>query len=158
MTHISDTLAGDLRAALAVEAASALRYTYFAQTAEIEGHADVARLFTELADSLVCAAHGHLDVLRDTDTETAGHQDGVGDSRLNLASSVVAALHDAGELYPRLTSAALEEGHADTASWLSTLEALKKQHTARLKAALDDLTRTSGERPDAAHIPGGADA
>ncbi|GAA3173206.1 MULTISPECIES: ferritin family protein [Streptomyces] len=157
MTHISDRLAADLRAALAAEAASAVRYTYFAHTAEIEGHSEVARLFGELADSLVCAAHGHLDVLRDTDSENAGRQDGVGDSRLNLASSVVAALHDAGDLYPRLTSAALEEGQADTASWLSTLTALKKGHTARLQAALDDLTRTSGEQHDAALIPGGAD-
>lgn len=155
MTHLSDGLAGDLRAALAGEAASVLRYTYFAQTAEIEGHGEIARLFTELADSVVCAAHGHLDVLRDAGDPDG--QDGVGDTRLNLASSLVDALHDAGELYPRLTTAAHEEGHADAASWLSTLTALKKRHTGRLKAALDDLTRSPGEQPALVAPHGGAD-
>jgi rubrerythrin len=155
MAPLSDALAGNLRAALAAEAASALRYSYFAQTAEIEGHGEIARLFTELADSLVCAAHGHLDVLRDIgDPDSA---DGVGDTRLNLASSVVDALHDSGELYPRLTAAAHEEGHADAASWLSTLTALKKRHTGRLKAALDHLTRAPGEQPALVTSPGGAD-
>ncbi|MER7922786.1 rubrerythrin family protein [Streptomyces sp. NPDC096057] len=154
MTHLSDALAGELRAALAAEAASAVRYTYFAQTAEIEGHGEIARLFTELADTLVCAAHGHLDVLREVgDPERT---DGVGDTRLNLASSVVSALHDSGEIYPRLTAATHEEGHADAASWLSTLTALKKRHTGRLKTALDQLT-ASDAQPALLTSPGGTD-
>ncbi|MHC3470877.1 rubrerythrin family protein [Streptomyces sp. 7R007] len=155
MTYLSDALAGDLRAAVAAEAASAVRYTYFAQTAEIEGHGEIARLFTELADSLVCAAHGHLDVLREAGDPD--RTDGVGDTRLNLASSVVDTLHDAGELYPRLTAAAHAEGHADAASWLSTLTALKKRHTGRLKTALDQLTDASGVQPALLISPGGTD-
>ncbi|MER6010846.1 rubrerythrin family protein [Streptomyces bluensis] len=142
MAHLTDAFAADLRSALAAEATSTLRYTYFAQIAEVEGHTEIAQLFTELAESISCAVHGHLDVLRDA-TAPDQHSD-VGETRLNLASSVVSALQDASELYPRLTTTAHTEGHADIASWLTTLTALKKRHTARFNAALASLADTSG--------------
>lgn len=59
------SLADGVRAAFLAEAATAARYTYFARVADIEGHTEAARVFDELAESVACAAHGHLDVLRD---------------------------------------------------------------------------------------------
>ncbi|MEU7158737.1 ferritin family protein [Streptomyces chrestomyceticus] len=143
MPQPSESLAAELRAVFAAEATTALRYAYFAQIAETEGHTQIAELFTDLADSITCAAHGHLDVLRDA-TLATGFRD-VGDTPLNLASSVTAALEQSGETYPRLTAAALDEGGADLASWLTTLMALKKKHTARLDAALQEMARHSDE-------------
>ncbi|MCX2924096.1 rubrerythrin family protein [Streptomyces sp. NEAU-W12] len=145
MAHLSDGLAADLRSAIAAEATAALRYTYFAQIAEVEGHTEIGQLFTELAESTRCVVHGHLDVLRDA--TTPGQRNDIGDTPLNVASAVVGALQDAGELYPRLASSAHAEGHADVASWLTTLTALKKRHTARFDMALTNLTGTSGTAP-----------
>ncbi|MFF0591427.1 rubrerythrin family protein [Streptomyces sp. NPDC003781] len=147
MALLSNALATGLRSALASEATAMLRYTYFAQIAEIEGHTEIARLFTELADSTGCAVHGHLDVLRDATGPE--QQNDIGETRLNVASSVAGALQDASELYPRLTATAHEEGHADIASWLTTLAALKKRHTVRFDAALVSLTGA----PDADPLP-----
>jgi rubrerythrin len=136
-----DLLSG-LRSAFAAESMTAQRYAYFAQTAEIEGMVDLARLFTELAESAACAAHGHLDMLEYADPATGQP---IGESRLNLAAAVTAALKEASEFYPGLTARAHAEGIADTASWLETLSALKKAHVARLNAA---LTALSGRHSD----------
>ncbi|WP_344587407.1 hypothetical protein [Actinomadura vinacea] len=134
----SESLVADVRAALAAEAVAVQRYTYFAQVAEIEGHTEIAVLFADLAQSIGCVAHGHLDVLGDTaDTADAGRD--VGETRLNLATSVAGAMKDAHEGYPGLASAAYGEGRTDVASWLTTLAALKKAHVAKLDAALRDL-------------------
>lgn len=157
MAHLSEGFTVDLRAALAAEALSAQRYTYFAQVAEIEGHTEVAKLFTDLAASVSCAAHGHLDVLRDATAGGTGPD--IGETALNLASSVAEALQDVGESYPRLTAVAHDEGQVDIASWLTTLAALKKMHVAKLDAALSELTGAAA--PAAAHpattLPGGTD-
>jgi rubrerythrin len=110
------------------------RYTYFAQVAEIEGFPEAARLFTELAESAACAAHGHLDFLRhaaDPVTEQP-----IGDTRLNLAAAMAAELREAREFYPTLVEVAFADAHADTASWLKTMAALKASHTTRLDRLL----------------------
>jgi len=143
MPQLTDALVADLRAALAAEATAALRYTYYARTAGIEGHAQVAELFTALAGSAACAAHGHLDILRDA--EPASGEREVGETPVNLASSVTGALEQSGQSYPRLVAAALDEGHADVASWLTALMALKKRHIVRLDAALNELARASDD-------------
>lgn len=143
MAHLSESFAAAMRAALAGEANSSLRYAYFAQIAEIEGHTEVAGVFSELAESVGCAVHGHLDVLRDAIAPE--QRNDIGETRLNLASSVAEALESTTAVYPRLTAAAFEEGHADVASWLTTVAALKKRHTARLDAVLTELTRTTGQ-------------
>src|SRR5437588_8962618 len=122
MPQLSESLFADLRAAFTAEAVSVLRYTYFAQVAEIEGHVEIAKLFSELAESIGCVSHGHIDLLqlvRDPATDQP-----IGETQLNLAASVAGELREANELYPRLTSLAHSDGHADIASWLTTLCAL----------------------------------
>jgi rubrerythrin len=131
-------LFADLRAAFASEATAVQRYTYFAQVAEIEGHMEVARLFTEMAESVACVAHGHIDFLQqvgDPSTEMP-----MGDTPLNLAAAVAGAAEAATKHYPRLVALAHTEGIADAASWLTTLCALKNAHVQRLGAALSELT------------------
>ncbi|NEB86996.1 rubrerythrin [Streptomyces anulatus] len=135
------SLTDGVRAAFRAEAATAARYTYFARVADIEGHSEAARVFGELAESVACAAHGHLDVLRDLlgdDDPGAGHA--LGDSRGNLAAAISGDLAEATERYPGLAARAHLEGVADLASWLETLCTLKKTHVDRLEQALTGLT------------------
>lgn len=141
MVELSDALFADLRAAFIAEATTALRYRHFAQVAEIEGHVDVAKLFSELSESVACAAHGHIDLLR-TVADPATRQP-IGDTRLNLAAALTGDLTGFAELYPRLTANAHAAGHADVASWMSNLTALKKAHVARLRGALAELPESS---------------
>jgi rubrerythrin len=136
MSEFSEEIRTGLRTAFNAEAAAVQRYSYFAQTAEIEGQMHVARLFSELANSLACAAHGHLDFLRDA-TDAASDQ-AVGNTTLNLANAIAAELREATELYPNLANAALEAGLADVASWMTTLSALKKAQVAKLQEVLMD--------------------
>ncbi|MFD9317591.1 ferritin family protein [Streptomyces sp. NPDC060053] len=143
MAHPSESYADGLHAVLAAEAVCAQRYTYFAQVAETEGHTETARLFTDLAASAACAAHGHLDVLRDLAVEADGPV--LGDTRTNLAAAVAEALNEAVETYPRLTTTAHERGHGDVASWLTTLTALKKSHVAKFDTALRELSGASDD-------------
>ncbi|MET8824346.1 rubrerythrin family protein [Streptomyces sp. NPDC004610] len=155
------SLADGVRAAFLAEAATAARYTYCAQVAGIEGHPEAARVFGELAESVACAAHGHLDVLRDLlggdDPETgrvlgdparALEDTGraLGDTRRNLAAAIGGDLGEATELYPGLAARAHRDGAADLASWLETLCALKKTHVDRLEQALTGLTEPTGPR------------
>lgn len=140
----TDDLLPGLRAAFAAEAMTAQRYAYFAQTAEIEGRIDIARLFAELAESAACAAHGHLDVLQyvDPDMERTA-----GDTRANLAAALADALREASDFYPRLAATAHEAEVADVASWLETLTALKKAHLGRLGEALEAMEAADAGAP-----------
>ncbi|MFF5727185.1 ferritin family protein [[Kitasatospora] papulosa] len=156
MAQLSEGLASGLRSVFAAEAASVQRYTYFAQVAEIEGHGEIARLFTDLAESVGCVAHGHIDALQDiADPHT---RKTVGETRLNLAASAAAALAEANDVYPRLTATAHEEGHTDVASWLTTLTAFKQAHLAKLDALLTAVDQPHAPGPrQAAHTDGGSD-
>ncbi|WP_330460374.1 rubrerythrin family protein [Streptomyces sp. NBC_00820] len=151
MTQPSDGFLKGVHAKLATEALTVQRYTYFAQIAEIEGHTETAKLFRELAASVACVAHGHLDVLRDRLPQT------LGDTALNLASSLSEALRDAEGTYPDLTADAFEEGQIDVASWLTTAGALKKAHVAKLDAALRELTDSADRSNALTTVPGGSD-
>lgn len=138
MSEFSAELRAQLREAFAAEAMTAARYTYFAQMAEIEGHIEIGQLFTQLAQSSACAAHGHLDFLQhlsDPLTDRA-----IGDTQLNLVASITGELRQAGESYPMLAELAHAEGVADLASWLETLIALKGAHVTRLDQTLAALS------------------
>jgi rubrerythrin len=146
MTELSESLFAELRRAFLAEAASTQRYSYFAQIAEIEGRLDVAKLFGELAESLTCVAHGHLDYLKLSGDPVTGGP--IGESDQNLAAAMLGELDEASERYPALAEAAHGEGLADVASWFETLGALKRAHVGRIKGVLDALEAEDGaERP-----------
>lgn len=132
----SELLAG-LRTAFAAEAMTAQRFTYFARVADVEGYPEVARLFDEMAESIACAAHGHVDWLQHV-VDPAGDRP-IGDTQLNLAASVASELDEGSRLYPALAEAARSSGLDDVASWFDTLRALKAAHVERLERALAGL-------------------
>jgi rubrerythrin len=136
MTAPGPAFIPELATAFAAEAMAAQRYGYFAQIAEIEGRTEAAMLFSRLAESVACVAQGHMDVLRDAG-EDIEHP--IGDTSTNLASAVQRGLDEGDTLYPRLRAAALAEGLADVASWLTTVMALKQAHLTRLDQALTGI-------------------
>jgi rubrerythrin len=131
-------LVAGLRTAFAAEAMAAQRLTYFARIADIEGHPEIAVLFDEMAESIACAAHGHVDWLEDP----------VGTER-NLSAALASEHREAAELYPALAEAARADGLDEVASWFETLRALKAAHVDRLERALEDLVarQPGGARP-----------
>jgi rubrerythrin len=133
MTVPGPAFIAELATAFAAEAMAAQRYDYFARIAEIEGRTEAAMLFGRLAESVACVAQGHMDVLRDVGEDI---ERPVGDTSINLASAVETGLDEADSLYPRLKAAALADGLADVASWMTTVMALKQAHLARLDQAL----------------------
>ena len=92
--ELSQDILSNLRSAFVAEAMTVQRYAYFAQAAAIEGLVDVSNLFTELAESAACAAHGHLDLLQYTDPVT---DQPIGETRLNIAAAVSGELKEAAE-------------------------------------------------------------
>ncbi|WP_223166589.1 rubrerythrin family protein [Nonomuraea sp. SYSU D8015] len=143
MSELSRSLFEGMREAFVAESMTAQRYAYFAQIAEIEGHLEVSKLLGELAESVACAAHGHLDFLQYV-ADPATDQP-IGETHLNLASSITGGLQEADELYPRLAAIAHSEGFADVASWLETLCALKKTHVTKLNQALAAMEERMGQ-------------
>jgi rubrerythrin len=146
----SELLSG-LRNAFAAEAMTAQRFTYFARIADVEGYPEIARLFDEMADSIACAAHGHLDWLQHAADPSTDRP--IGDTELNLGASLRSELDGASQHYPALAEAARTDGLDDLASWFETLRALKDVHLEKLERALDALTArhpaaaTGGARP-----------
>jgi rubrerythrin len=134
----SSELLSGLRTAFAAEATTAQRLTYFARIADVEGFPEIARLFDEMADSIACAAHGHLDWLEHAADPSTDRP--TGDTELNLGASLQSGLHQASQLYPALAEAARADGLDDLASWFDTLRALKDGHLEKLERALDALT------------------
>lgn len=134
MSELSEQTLSDLKNAFAAESATVQRYAYFSQLAEIEGQAEIAKIFSDLAESLACVAHGHFDFLCEAADPASGQP--IGETRLNLAAALATELSGATELYPRLADEALGAGLADVASWMMTLIALKRAHSDRLAEVL----------------------
>lgn len=116
------------------ESAAVQLYRYHSQAARIEGRAETAEVFAELAETTACVAHGYLDLLEGTDVPPAEHA--TGEARLNLAAAVATLLRDVSDRFPELWDLALENGEYDTASWISTVCALKGAHLTKLDGAL----------------------
>ncbi|MFA1538097.1 ferritin family protein [Actinomadura monticuli] len=135
MESQQDIVAG-LSAAFTHESLTVARYLSFAQTAEIEGRAEAAAAFQEIAESVACAVQGHFDLLRDLEDPLTGLP--LGGTGINLRAAVTADLQAMIEMYPRLARIAHAAGLADVASWLETLTMLKRSHAARLRRLTED--------------------
>jgi rubrerythrin len=142
MADLTPQPLADLRSAFAAEAMNAQRYAYFAEVAEIEGHAAVAKLFRDLTATAACVARGHLDFLQHAADPTTSRP--IDDTRAQLVAALAGAAQEANEFYPQLAGKALDQGQADVASWLETLSALKRSHTAKLDQVLATLAEPAG--------------
>ena len=128
----------NLKRAFSLESQSIWRYRYFATIADFEGHADVARFFTEVAESDAVNAHGHLDFIKtvgDPLTDTP-----IGETGGNLRAAVLADLSHAQDVYPAMAAAARAEGFADIADWFEVLAKAKHRHAALFQKVADSLS------------------
>ena len=126
-----------LKDAFRSESETVHRYLYFAKLADIEGQAEVAQIFREIAEGGTCSAHGNLDFLRligDPMTDLP-----VGETDQNLGVAVAAEMYEYTEFYPEMARIAHAEGFPDIASWFETMTKIKRRHVELLKAALERM-------------------
>ena len=132
----SNTLA-NLKQAFAVESQAIWRYRYFATIADFEGHTDVARFFSEVAESDAVNAHGHLDFIKTVGDPITGTP--IGETSGNLVAAMTADLMHARDLYPAMAATARSEGFADIADWFEVLAKSKRRHAALFQKISDSL-------------------
>lgn len=130
-----------LKEAFAGESQANRRYLYFAQKADVEGHADVATVFRSTAEGETGHAHGHLAFMEevgDPVTEVP-----IGDTEQNLHSAIKGETHEYTDMYPGMARTARDEGFEEIAEWFETLARAEKSHAGRFEKALDTLKKAS---------------
>jgi rubrerythrin len=127
----------NLKAAFAGESQANRRYLYFAKTADVEGHPDLAGLFRDTAEGETGHAHGHLDFLRQVGDPATGEP--IGDTRKNLKAAIAGETYEYTEMYPGFARAAREEGFEEVAEWFETLARAEKSHAGRFSKGLASL-------------------
>jgi rubrerythrin len=129
--------AQNLKDAFAGESQANRRYLYFAQKADVEGYNDVSAVFRSTAEGETGHAHGHLEFLEAVGDPATGEP--IGDTVLNLKSSIAGETHEYTDMYPGMAKAAREEGFDEIADWFETLAKAEKSHAGRFQKALDTL-------------------
>jgi rubrerythrin len=90
----------NLAVAFAGESQANRKYLAFAQAAEKEGYAQIARLFRAAADAETIHAHAHL-----------RNMGGVASTLENLEAAVAGETYEYTEMYPPMVEQAKAEGH-----------------------------------------------
>ena len=127
----------NLKEAFAGESQANRRYLYFAQKADVEGHADVASVFRSTAEGETGHAHGHLDFLQASGDPATGLP--IGSTSDNLKSAIAGETHEYTDMYPGMVKTAREEGFDEIADWFETLAKAEKSHAGRFQRALETL-------------------
>ena len=110
----------NLKEAFAGESQANRRYLYFAQKADVAGH-----------------AHGHLEYLEEVGDPATGEPIGATDA--NLKASIAGETHEYTDMYPGMAKTARDEGFDEIADWFETLAKAEKSHAGRFQKALDSL-------------------
>ncbi|MDL2284253.1 rubrerythrin family protein [Oxalobacter sp. OttesenSCG-928-P03] len=125
----------NLKNAFLVEAQTALRYEYFASRANIEGHNDVALLFSSSAAGERGHALGHLEFLRKD--PVSGNA--MTRTRLNIQSAITGETTEYHDMYPKMAEIARDEGFEEIAIWFETLAKAERSHANQFQKALNAL-------------------
>jgi len=121
--------------AFSMEAQTAMRYDYFASRANIEGHNDVAMLFSSSAAGERGHALGHLEFLRKD--PVSGNA--MTRTRLNIQSAIAGETVEYHDMYPRMAEIARDEGFEEIAIWFETLAKAERSHANQFQKALNTL-------------------
>lgn len=118
----------NLKEAFAGESQANRKYLAFAQKADEEGYAQVAKLFRAAADAETVHAHAHLRVMK-----------GVGSTEENLRQAIEGETAEFRSMYPRMMEEAKAEG--DDAAYMSfaNANAVEEIHANLYKKALENL-------------------
>lgn len=90
----------NLKEAFAGESQANRKYLAFARKAELQGYANVARLFRTAAEAETIHALGHLNAM-----------DGVGSTEDNLRAAVAGETYEYREMYPPMLQQAVADSH-----------------------------------------------
>jgi len=118
----------NLKEAFAGESQANRRYLAFAQKAEQEGYAQIARLFRAAAAAETVHAHNHLKVLK-----------GVRSTADNLQEAIDGETSEFREMYPRMIAAAQAEANKDAERTFTFANEVEKTHAALFQKALKNL-------------------
>ena len=127
----------NLKEAFAGESQANRRYLYFAQKADVEGHADVAAVFRSTAEGETGHAHGHLEFMEEVGDPVT--EEPIGDTKANLKSAIKGETHEYTDMYPGMARTARDEGFDEIADWFETLAKAEKSHAGRFEKALASL-------------------
>jgi len=127
----------NLKQAFADESQANRRYLWFAQKADVEGHAEVAALFRSVAEGETGHALGHLEYLAELGDPASGEP--VGETAQNLKVAIAGEMYEATERYPRYAATARAEGFEEIAEWFETLARAERSHADRFTDGLDLL-------------------
>lgn len=128
----------NLKQAFASESQAVSRYLYFAQTADIDGHPEIAALFRSLAEGETGHAFGHFDFLADVGDPATGEP--VGSTEENLRSAIAHEEHEFSRMYPEFAKTARDEGFTEVAEWMETVARAEEGNAGRLAAGLDGMS------------------
>lgn len=115
----------NLKSALAGESQAHIKYRYFARIAREEGHEDIAKHFEHTADQELLHAWGHLELLV-----------GKPSTQECLEMAIAGETEEFTYMYPRMATAALNEGNTDFASEIEQQIEESKEHAEQFKAVL----------------------
>jgi len=117
-----------LKEAFAGESQANRKYLAFAEKADQEGHAQVARLFRAAAAAETVHAHSHLRAMK-----------GIHSTKENLQEAIAGETHEFKKMYPEMIEAAKAEGHKAAERTFSYANDVEKVHAQLYQKVLDNL-------------------
>ena len=115
----------NLQEALAGESQAHIKYRYFAKIAREEGYEDVAKHFEHTADQELLHAWGHLELLIGKPSTVEC-----------LQKAIDGETEEYTYMYPRMATAAINEGNSEAAKEAQEQIAESKEHAEQFKAVL----------------------
>ena len=128
------TTMDDLKAAFAGESQANRRYLAFADQAEKEGYANIARLFRAVAAAETVHAHSHF--------RTMG---GVNSTAENLKAAIAGENYEVKTMYPEFMEDAKEEGERRAEITFKHAWEVEKIHEQLYRAALEQVEESDIE-------------
>ncbi len=120
----------NLKEAFAGESQANRRYLAFAEKAEKEGYAQVARLFRAAAEAETVHAHNHLKALK-----------AINATADNLKEAIAGETAEFREMYPGMITAAQAEGHREAQRSFEFANEVEKVHAQLFQKALANLEK-----------------
>ncbi|MFC2045175.1 rubrerythrin family protein [Chloroflexota bacterium] len=117
----------NLQAAFAGESQANRKYLFFAEKADKEGHAQIARLFRAAAESETVHARNHLEVL------------GIGSTAENLEEAASGESYEFTKMYPEFIEQAKSDNSSDAENTFDWANKVEKVHHRLYQKAIDDL-------------------
>ncbi|MFZ7113091.1 MAG: rubrerythrin family protein [Desulfatiglandales bacterium] len=118
----------NLLEAFAGESQANRKYLAFADQAEKEGKAQIAKLFRAAASAETVHAHSHLRALK-----------AVKNTKENLKEAISGETHEFKSMYPKMIEEAKEEGHKIAERSFTYANAVEKVHADLYQNAFDNM-------------------